>query len=205
MSDVFFAAIMLDNEIDANYISSIFNPIPSTVGATESLYDETLFARLSYSGLITINNETTFKHCYLVENGYCLFRRKKYGFFNSDKKVLLSRYGDEIPFHMEIPYDEKMGAEMTSLDSPPVDEIRRMFEYIMSINQRLYIMFDSIYADDFYDKVDNDRSFFESLANQKKMITFKSDDAQCFLFELFGSYYENYDQIVRSILLIAAR
>ncbi|MCL2362765.1 MAG: hypothetical protein FWC73_13255 [Defluviitaleaceae bacterium] len=186
MSDIFMAYLVMENEIDAGFIDKTFNLQQDPYGDICPTGDNAVTPYLFYYGLISIGcEEKSNKYCYAIENGQNLFARLKYAYYDIRNNLYLSRNGyainNEGPLGSALTPEEHQ--ELFRMDTPPVDELKTLFTYILSSNQQFYIFFS---YQDVDVKVKDHKQHLENILNDKELWECTSECAQARLVKLFA-------------------
>ncbi len=136
-----------------------------------------------------INGESdALKYCYMLYNGNKLFARDRYVYYDKLKKHYLSRDGETLrntgPAGGLAP-DEYI-SELTAADNQPVNELKTLFDYILSDNQCFFLFFSFIHIDNAADIAD--RKYYENLLEDKLICNFESEKAQEVLLHIFNNF-----------------
>ena len=210
MSLVFNTVIITDNELDCEFIDGIFN---FTHNDYISPIDDIITTNLHYDGEISISNELNVKKkCYSIESGNGkayngMFKRSLYAYYDLEKKVAVNRQGEEAPDTVNSTKKPLFGwqsiPELEMPGPPPIDETKILFDYILSLNKHFYILFHVLDLGDYecYERVS-----LESLIDERKFLSYKTEKAQEEIIKMFntedtmpGGIYDN--EVVQEIVI----
>jgi len=187
MSCILIAYIATEKEIDASFINKTFNLELEPYGDTCSVGDNVVVPYLFYKGDLSIGCEKERGiFCYAIENGQNMFAREKYAYFDMKNNLRLSRNGETLRFGSpsdeneltQEEYDESM-----KKDPPPKDELKSLFDYILSRNKCFYIFF---YRHDVEYKIKDHLRHLEKILVSKTISEYTSESAQESLIKHFA-------------------
>jgi len=175
----------MEYKIDANIIDKAFNLKLDPNGVIFPTNDNAVVPYLHYEGLLSFDyRKERNMFCYNVNNGQNMFSRWKYAYYNHKENLYLSRNGDAIknlePSRPALTPEEHQ--ELMKADSPPVDELKSLFDCILSVNQKFFIFFSYQHVEH---NVINHRYHLEEILKGKPINEYKSEYAQKSLIKLF--------------------
>ena len=183
------AHFIFDNKVDETIIDEKFNWGENIELISKYHLTDDNFIKSSVIKFGDINIEKNGLHekfWMCVYNGENLFARMhKHVYYDASKNLLLSRNGDALDFGR---LDDSMATpeyleESLAKDLPPVEELKWLFEYILSNNKHFYLLFSQEFLDFEVDYHINHLK--ANILATKNLVSFASKEAHFFLIKKF--------------------
>jgi len=189
--EIFLTHFICDNALDPTFAEEKFNVYTKDMSYFNDNNIKTKFANFKELPMLGNSSETIFWLTY--EYGHNLFMRGKYMFLDSFGGVLVGRKGETLPFgsgHNDLSEQEFI-AELTSTTCPPANELKLLFDYILSINTHFYILLSLMPFDEEMDEFDSFPCYHRGdLMEGRKIVEMNSEAAQTYFIECVGKWYD---------------
>ena len=190
MSEKFMVHFVCDNAIDPSVTDEKFAVYTEVASYFNNNSVKAIFADFKKLSIPDVGNDKKFWLTY--EYGHNLFMRSKYVFLDSLQGMLLGRDGETLPFGKDSGLsDQEYTAEMYARISPPADELKSLFDYILSLNTHFYILLSLMPFQEEMDDFDSFPCYHRgNLMEGRKVVEMDSETAQALLIKDVEEWFD---------------
>jgi len=191
-SDIFIAHFVCDNAVVSSVAEDKFNLYSKDVSYYNDSNIETDFA--DFKKVHILDEGVAEKFWVTYRYAHNLFMRNKYVFWDFFRGMLLGRNGETLPIsggEENNLSEQEYLAEVASKTHPPVNELKSLFDYMLSVNTHFYVLLSLM---PFEEEQDDFPSFpiyhRGNLIEGRKIVELDSETAQAHFIEQVGKWHD---------------